>query len=46
MKIKKKAKNSYIYNGAEAQKNVKCKRTWYFTKADRKRNKNMCKKYD
>lgn len=40
---KKKAKNSYIYNGAEAQKNIKCKRTWYFTKADRKRNNTIPK---
>lgn len=36
---KKKAKNSFIYNGAEAQKDVKCKRIWYFTKADRIKNK-------
>jgi hypothetical protein len=26
-------------NGAEAQKNIKCKRIWYYTKADRKKNK-------
>ena len=36
---KKKAKNSFIAGGAEAQKNIKCKRTWYFTKADRAKTK-------
>lgn len=36
---KNKAKNSYIMGGAEAQKGIKCKRTWYFTKADRTANK-------
>ena len=38
---KRKAKNSFIMNGAEAQKNIKCKRIWYFTKADRKKNKSF-----
>lgn len=36
---KNKAKNSYIMGGAEAQKGIKCKRTWYYTKADRAANK-------
>ncbi len=35
---RRKAKNSYIHNGAESQKGIKCKRIWYFTKADRKKN--------
>ena len=39
----RKAKNSFLYNGAEAQKGCKGKRIWYFTKADRKRNKDICK---
>ena len=43
---KRKAKNSCIMNGAEAQKNIKCKRTWYFTKADRVANKVSKKDYD
>ena len=34
-----KAKNSFIMNGAESQKGIKCKRVWYFTKADRAANK-------
>ena len=41
---KNKAKNSYIAGGAEAQKDIKLKRIWYFTKADRKKNKDLCKK--
>ena len=40
---KRKAKNSYIHNGAESQKNVKCKRVWYYTKADRKNNKSIAR---
>ena len=40
---KKKSKNSFIKGGAEAQKNIKCKRVWYFTKADRQNNKNACR---
>ena len=40
---KNKAKNSFIINGAEAQKNIKGKRIWYYTKADRKNNKEECK---
>lgn len=33
---KKKAKNSYLYNGNEAQKIHKMKRVAYYIKADRK----------
>lgn len=36
---KKKAKNSYLYNGNEAQKIQKMKRIAYYTKADRANNK-------
>ena len=43
---KNKAKNSFIHNGAEGQKNVKCKRIWYFTKADRAKNKKECREYE
>lgn len=32
---KKKAKNSFLYNGQEAQRVHKLKRTAYFVKADR-----------
>lgn len=32
---KNKAKNSYLYNGNEAQKIVKMKRVAYYTKAER-----------
>ena len=39
---KKKAKNSFINGGAEAQKDIKCKRVWYYTKADRQKNKKEC----
>ena len=39
---KKKAKNSYIMNGQEAQKFHKLKRIAYYIKADRKANKDMC----
>lgn len=35
---KRKAKNSYILNGAESHKDIKMKRTFYFTKADRVKN--------
>lgn len=42
---KRKAKNSYIMNGAESQKGIKCKRTWYYTKADRAANKVNERKY-
>ncbi len=42
---KNKAKNSYIRGGAEAQKNIKCKRVWYYTKADRQKNKKICKEF-
>lgn len=42
---KRKAKNSYIMNGAEAQKGIKCKRTWYYTKADRVANKVSKREY-
>lgn len=38
---KKKARNSFIHNGAEANKNIKCKRIWYYTKADRKKHKTV-----
>ena len=38
---KKKAKNSYLVSGAEKQKGIKLKRTMYYTKADRQKNKNM-----
>ena len=40
---KNKAKNSFIYNGAEAQKDIKRKRIWYFTKADRVKTKLISK---
>lgn len=36
---KRKAKNSYIMNGAESKKGIKCKRTWYYTKVNRAANK-------
>lgn len=36
---KKKAKNSFLHNGNEAQKIYKMKRIAYFCKADRQRNK-------
>ena len=36
---KRKAKNSYLYNGAEKHKGIKLKRIMYFTKADRTANK-------
>lgn len=39
---KKKAKNSYLMNGQEAQKTHKLKRIAYYIKADRKANKDMC----
>ena len=39
---KRKAKNSYLHNGNEAQKIYKLKRIAYFTKADRLRNKQLC----
>ncbi len=32
---KAKAKNSYLYSGAEKLKGIKMKRTMYYTKADR-----------
>ena len=38
---KNKAKNSFIHNGAEANKGIKCKRIWYYTKADRNKNKTI-----
>lgn len=38
---KKKAKNSYIHNGAESQKGIKLKRIFYYTKADRIKNKKI-----
>ena len=38
---KRKAKNSFIHNGAESQKNHKRKRIWYYTKADRAKNKEV-----
>lgn len=38
---KRKAKNSFILRGAEAQKDTKCKRIWYYTKADRAKNKKL-----
>ena len=37
---KRKAKNSYIMNGAESQKGIKLKRVFYFTKANRIANRN------
>lgn len=36
---KKKAKNSYLRGGAEAQKGIKMKRHMYYTKADRQKIK-------
>jgi hypothetical protein len=36
---KRKAKNSYLYNGNEAQKIKKMKRVAYYIKSDRKKNK-------
>lgn len=41
---KKKAKNSYLFNGAEKLKGIKFKRLMYFTKADRQKGKDICKK--
>lgn len=41
---KKKAKNSYLLNGAEKEKGIKIKRLMYFTKADRQKNKDICRK--
>ena len=38
---KRKAKNSYLYNGAEKHKGIKLKRIMYFTKADRANNKKI-----
>lgn len=38
---KKKAKNSYLSNGAEKQKGIKMKRLMYFTKYDRVKNKKI-----
>ena len=38
---KNKAKNSFIDGGAEKQKDTKCKRIWYYTKADRQKNKKI-----
>ena len=38
---KNKAKNSYLYNGNEAQKIYKLKRIAYYTKADRAKNKQI-----
>lgn len=44
---KRKAKNSFIYNGAESQKGHKCKRIWYYTKADRaEKTKVTAKEYE
>ncbi len=37
---KKKAKNSYIYNGGEKNDGMRMKRVQYFTKQDRNRIKN------
>lgn len=41
MNKKKKAKNSYLHNGNEAQKIKKMKRIAYYIKADRKANKEV-----
>lgn len=38
---KNKAKNSFIDGGAEKQKDIKYKRIWYYTKADRQKNKKI-----
>ena len=43
---KNKAKNSFLYSGAEKCKGMKLKRILYYTKADRKKNKNMCRNGD
>jgi len=39
---KKKAKNSYLFGGAEKCQGIKMKRVMYFTKADRQTNKQIC----
>lgn len=36
---KRKAKNSYLINGAEKSQGIKIKRVMYYTKADRSKNK-------
>ena len=36
---KRKAKNSYLYNGNETQKIKKMKRIAYYIKSDKKKNK-------
>lgn len=41
---KKKAKNSYLFKGAEKLKGIKFKRLMYFTKADRQKGKDICRK--
>ena len=41
---KKKAKNSFLYNGQEAQRVYKLKRTAYFVKADRLDAKKVLRK--
>lgn len=41
---KKKAKNSFIRNGAEGQPDWKCKGIMYFTKHDRNKNKMVARK--
>lgn len=38
---KKKAKNSFIYNGGEKPDNLKLKRVQYFTKQNRNNNKKI-----
>ena len=38
---KRKAKNSYLHNGNEAQKIKKLKRIAYYIKADRQENKKV-----
>lgn len=40
---KKKAKNSFLFGGAEKYQGMKMKRIMYFTKADRQTNKQICK---
>ena len=41
---KKKAKNSFIYNGGEKNNGMKLKRIQYYTKQDRLRNKHINEK--
>lgn len=42
---KHKAKNSFLYNGNEAQKVKKLKRVAYYIKADRHAGKVACREY-